>query len=109
MVQMPTLNTPQFSIVRTRLPRHPQPVPPIYQPEVAAEAIVYAAHHRRREIYVGGSTVVTILGNKVAPGVGDRYLARTGIDGQQTGQAVNGDRPDNLFEPADRSRDFGTH
>jgi NAD(P)-dependent dehydrogenase (short-subunit alcohol dehydrogenase family) len=109
MVQMPALNTPQFSWGRTRLPNHPQPVPPIYQPEVAAEAIFYAAHHRRREIYVGGSTAVTIMGNKVAAGMGDRYLAKKGLSGQQTDQPVNGDRPDNLFEPADADRDFGTH
>jgi NAD(P)-dependent dehydrogenase (short-subunit alcohol dehydrogenase family) len=109
MVQMPALNTPQFSWGRTRLPNHPQPVPPIYQPEVAAEAIVYAAHHRRREIYVGGSTAVTIIGNKVAPGLGDRYLAKNGFSGQQTDQPVDPDRPDNLFEPADAERDFDTH
>jgi hypothetical protein len=109
MVQLPGMNTPQFSWGRTHLPRHPQPVAPIYQPEVAARAIVHAAHHRRREIYVGGSTVLTIVGNKIAPGLGDRYLARTGFSGQQTPEHVNGDRPDNLFEPADEARDFGTH
>jgi NADP-dependent 3-hydroxy acid dehydrogenase YdfG len=107
MVQMPALNTPQFSTVRTKLPRHPQPVPPIYQPEVAAEAIVWAAQHARREVWVGRSTPVVIAGNHVAPGIGDRYLARTGFDSQQTDQPVNGDRPDNLFEPL--PGDHGAH
>src|ERR1700744_521067 len=85
MVQMPALNTPQFDTVRSRLPRHPQPVPPIYQPEVAATAIVTAARHpERREWWVGGSTAVTLLGNAVAPGLGDRYLAKTGFGARQT-------------------------
>src|SRR5688500_7841005 len=83
MVQMPALNTPQFSWVKSRLPRKPQPVPPIYQPEVAADAIVWAAYHYRREWYVGGSTVVTILGNEIAPSLGDWYLAQQGYDAQQ--------------------------
>ena len=99
MVQMPALNTPQFGWCKTRLPRQPQPVPPIFDPEVAAEAIVWAAHHRRREVFVGGSTLEAIFGNKVAPGVLDRYLARNGYKAQQTGEAVDPDRPDNLFEP----------
>jgi hypothetical protein len=108
MVQMPALNTPQFTLVRTRLPRHPQPVPPIYQPEVAAEAIVWAAAHRRREMWVGRSTPVVIAGNRVAPWLGDRYLARTGFDSQQTDEAVDGAaRPDNLFEPV--PGDHGAH
>jgi hypothetical protein len=108
MVQMPALNTPQFSVVRTRLPRQPQPVPPIYQPEVAAEAIVWAAHHPRREMWVGRSTPMVIAGNMLAPALGDRYLARTGFDAQQTQQPVNGDaRPDNLFEPV--PGDHGAH
>src|SRR5690242_6709065 len=81
MVQMPALNTPQFSTVRTKLPRHPQPVPPIYQPEVAAEAIVWAAEHERREVWVGRSTPIVIAGNHVAPAVGDHYLALTGDHG----------------------------
>lgn len=91
VVQMPAVNTPQFSWVLSRLPRHPQPVPPIYQPEVAARAVVYAADHPRRKQYcVGASTVGTILGNKVAAGLLDRYLARTGYGSQQTGQSVAG-------------------
>ncbi len=108
MVQMPALNTPQFSWCRTRMPRDPQPVPPIYQPEVAAEAIYWAAHHRRREVYVGGSTVFAIVGNKIAPGFADHYLARTGFDSQQTNTSTRS-RADNLFQPADATRDFGAH
>ncbi len=107
MVQMPALNTPQFSWCRTKLPRHPQPVPPIFQPEVAADAIVWAAHHRRREVYVGGATVQAIEGNKVAPGLLDLYLARTCYDGQQTDEPVRPNRPDNLFEPV--PGDYGAH
>src|SRR5215218_2864905 len=83
MVQLPALNTPQFGWVRNRLPRKPQPVPPIYQPEVAADAIVWAARHYRREWVVGGSTALAIAGDKVAPGLGDWYLARQGYDAQQ--------------------------
>jgi NAD(P)-dependent dehydrogenase (short-subunit alcohol dehydrogenase family) len=107
MVQMPALNTPQFNWCKTRLPRHPQPVPPIFQPEVAAEAIVWAAHHRRREVYVGGPTVQAIEGNKIAPGLLDLYLARTCYDGQQTDEPVSPDRPNNLFEPV--VGDHGAH
>jgi NAD(P)-dependent dehydrogenase (short-subunit alcohol dehydrogenase family) len=100
MVQLPALNTPQFDTVRTRLPRHPQPVPPIYQPEVAARAIVTAARSpARREWWVGASTAFTLLGNALAPGLADRYLARTGFDSQQTDQPVEPGRPDNLFAP----------
>ena len=84
MVQMPALNTPQFDWARNKMPRRPQPVPPIFQPEVAAEAIVFAAYARRREVWVGGSTVKAIIGNKLAPGLLDRYLARSGYSGQLT-------------------------
>ena len=107
MVQMPGLNTPQFNQARTTLPNHPQPVPPIYQPEVAADAIYWAAHQRRREVYVGTSSVITILGNKVAPWLADRYLARTGFDSQQTDQPVDPNRPDYLYEPV--PGDHGAH
>ncbi|GAA3605614.1 SDR family oxidoreductase [Microlunatus ginsengisoli] len=110
MVQMPALNTPQFSWVLSRLPQHPQPVPPIYQPEVAARAILYAADHpRRREYWVGASTVATLAANALVPGVLDRYLGRTGFASQQTGDLrIDGD-PVNLWEPADGpgGRDFG--
>ena len=85
VVQMPAVNTPQFSWVRSRLPNHPQPVPPIYQPEVAARGVVYAAGHpRRKQYWVGASTAATILANRVAPALLDRYLARTGYGSQQT-------------------------
>jgi NAD(P)-dependent dehydrogenase (short-subunit alcohol dehydrogenase family) len=107
MVHMPALNTPQFEIGRTKLPRHPQPVPPIYQPEVAAEAIVWISTHRRRQLYVGGPTLKTVIGNRLAPALVDRYLARTGYEGQQTDEPVDPARPDNLFAPV--PGDHGTH
>src|SRR5581483_6328125 len=84
MVQLPAVNTPQFSWVKSRLPHKAQPVPPIYQPEVPAEAIYWAGHHRRREVMVGTSTVKAVEGNKVIPGLLDRFLARKGFSGQQT-------------------------
>lgn len=98
MVHMPGLNTPQFSWCRTRLPRHPQPVPPIYQPEVAARAIVRAIRNPRREVYIGWPTVKAIYGQEIAPGLIDRYLAENAIASQQTDEPVSSDRPDNLFE-----------
>jgi NADP-dependent 3-hydroxy acid dehydrogenase YdfG len=98
VVHLPALNTPQFSWVRSRLPKKPQPVPPIFQPEVAARAIVWAAHHKRRELLVGGPTVLAVLGNKVAPGLSDRYLAATGYKAQQQNVAEDPGRPDNLFQ-----------
>jgi short-subunit dehydrogenase len=108
MVQLPAVNTPQFNWCRTKLPKHPQPVPPIYQPEVPAEAVYYAAHHRRREVYCGGPTVAVILGSKLLPGLADRYLARTGFKSQQIpDMPVSPDRPDNLFAPV--SREAATH
>src|SRR5438045_1985679 len=112
MVQMPAVNTPQFSWVLSRLPRHAQPVPPIYQPEVAARAIVHAADNpRRREYWVGGSTAATLIANAVAPGLLDRYLARTGYQGQQTDEPRGPHQPENLWQPADgpREPDFGAH
>jgi NAD(P)-dependent dehydrogenase (short-subunit alcohol dehydrogenase family) len=99
MVHLPALNTPQFEIGRTKLPRHPQPVPPIYEPEVAAGAIAWISEHRRRQLYVGAPTLKTVLGNRVAPALVDRYLARTGYEAQQTEEPVDPGRPDNLFEP----------
>ena len=110
MVQMPAVNTPQFSWVLSRLPRHPQPVPPIYQPEVAAEAVLYAADHpQRREYWVGAPTVGTLIANKFAPGLLDHYLARTGYRSQQTDQPHKSDAPANLWQPADSEDDFGEH
>lgn len=100
MVQLPGLNTPQFAHCRSKMPRKPMPVPPIFQPEVAAEGVYFAAHARRRQVYVGGSTVYTILGNKVAPWLADRYLARTGVDGQQTREPIDPPREGNLFAPS---------
>jgi hypothetical protein len=107
MVHLPALNTPQFTIGRTKMPRQPQPVPPIFEPEVAAEAIVWAAGARRREVFVGGSTVLAIVGNRIAPAVGDLYLARTGYEAQQTHEPVDPNRSDNLFMPV--PGDHGTH
>ena len=112
VVQMPAVNTPQFSWVRSRLPNHPQPVPPIYQPEVAARAVVYAAEHPlRKQYWVGASTAATILANRVAPALLDRYLARTGYGSQQTSEPADPDRPDNLLQPVDgvNGHDFGPH
>jgi NAD(P)-dependent dehydrogenase (short-subunit alcohol dehydrogenase family) len=118
MVQMPALNTPQFRWVRSRLPNKAQPVPPIFQPEVAADAIVYAATHHRRELYVGAPTVAAIIGNKIAPGFADWYLAKKGYRSQEiTGEPEENNRPDNLMKPLpgdhgahgvfdDRARDF---
>jgi short-subunit dehydrogenase len=109
MVQLPAMNTPQFDWVKSRLRGRAQPVPPIYQPEIAAEAIVWASEHDRREMYVGAPTVVAIVANKVAPGLGDNYLARTGFDSQQTAEPERQGRPDNLWQPVDETRDFGSH
>ena len=101
MVQLPALNTPQFDWVRSRLPRRAQPVPPIFQPEVAARAIYHAALHPRREFIVGGSTLLAMLADKLAPGVADRYLAATGFDGQQTDEPEDPLRADNLLSPVE--------
>jgi NAD(P)-dependent dehydrogenase (short-subunit alcohol dehydrogenase family) len=112
MVQMPAVNTPQFSWVLSRLPKHPQPVAPIYQPEVAARAILYAADHPgRREYWVGTSTAATLAANALAPGLLDRYLARTGIDAQQVQGSDASASPANLWEPDDgpAGDDFGAH
>jgi NADP-dependent 3-hydroxy acid dehydrogenase YdfG len=99
MVQLPGVNTTQFNWCRSKLPKHPQPVPPIYQPEVPAEAVYWAAHHRRRELDVGGSAVKAIFGNKLSPRFADWYLARTGYASQQIKGMPVHDRIDNLYEP----------
>ena len=99
MVQLPAVNTPQFTWARGKLPRRPQPVPPIFQPEVAAGAIVWAARHPQREVMVGGPTVKAIVGNAIAPSFADHYLARNGFDAQQTDEPASPDRPDNLVAP----------
>ncbi len=112
VVQMPAVNTPQFSWVLSRLPKRPQPVPPIYQPEVAARAVVYAAEHPgQRQYLVGATTVATVFANKFAAGLLDRYLARTGFDSQQTDEPTAPGRSANLWEPVDDSpgTDHGAH
>ena len=107
MVQMPALNTPQFGWVKSRLPRKAQPVPPIFQPEVAAEAIYFATHNPRREFYVGLPTVKAIIGDKIAPGLLDRYLAYTGFESQQYDGAEDQKRLNNLWQPL--PGDHGAH
>jgi hypothetical protein len=112
MVHMPAVNTPQFDWVLSRLPRHAQPVPPIYQPEVAAKAVLYAADHpNRREYWVGGSTAATVIASKIIPALLDRYLARTGYESQQTDQPRDPNSRANLWDPVDdgAGRDFGAH
>src|SRR5438874_9788676 len=107
MIQMSALNTPQFGWVKSRLPRKAQPVPPIFQPEVAAEAIYFAAHHPRREFYVGAPSVAVIVGNKFAPGLLDRYLANTAYDSQQYDGPEDPNRVHNLWQPV--PGDHGAH
>jgi NAD(P)-dependent dehydrogenase (short-subunit alcohol dehydrogenase family) len=109
MVQLPALNTPQFGWVKSRLPRKAQPVPPIFQPEVAARAIVWASRHSRREVFVGMPTVGVILANRVVPGLLDRYLARKGYESQQHDAPEDRNRPDNLVQPVDERNDHGAH
>ncbi len=109
MVQLPAVNTPQFTWGRNKLPKKAQPVPPIYQPEVIAESIYWAAHHKRRQLWVGGSTVMVIVGNKIFPGLGDWYLAKTGYKSQMRAQPRDPNQPDNLFSPVDTKRDYGAH
>jgi short-subunit dehydrogenase len=107
MVQMPAMSTPQFDWIKSHLPKRAQPVPPIYQPEVVAQAVVYASHHNRREIYVGMPSVKAILGNKLFPGLLDHYLAHTGYKSQQTDEPEDPNRPYNLYEPV--AGDYGVH
>jgi NAD(P)-dependent dehydrogenase (short-subunit alcohol dehydrogenase family) len=112
IVQMPAVNTPQFSWVLSRLPRRPQPVPPIYQPEVAAQGVVFAADHPdRKEHWVGASTAGTIVAQKFAAPLLDRYLARTGYDSQQTKEPAHPGQPSNLWQPVDQApgSDHGAH
>jgi short-subunit dehydrogenase len=98
MVQLPALNTPQFDWVKSRLPCKPQPAPPIFQPEVAARGIYWAAHHQRRELRIGFPTVEAIMGNKIFPGFLDRYLAKHGFDVQQTHEPADPHRPEQFME-----------
>lgn len=107
MVEMPGLNTPQFDWVKSRMPRHPRPMGTYYEPEVGAEAVVWAARHSRREVKVAFPTIEAIYGTKVLAGVGDRYLAHVGFRGQQTQEPVRADRPYNLWEPVPGN--YGAH
>ena len=109
VVHLPGMNTPQFDWVKTNLPHHPQPVPPIYQPEVAADAVLWAAHHDRREIWVGWPTVKTIIGQRIVPWYVDRYLAKHGFASQQTGEPIPRDRPNYVYHPVDDGSDHGAH
>jgi NAD(P)-dependent dehydrogenase (short-subunit alcohol dehydrogenase family) len=107
VVQLPAMNTPQFGWVRSRLRHKAQPVPPIFQPEVAARAICWAVQHTPRELFLGGPTVLAIEGNKLAPGLADRYLGRNGYKSQQTDELEDPHRRDNLWEPV--PGDHGAH
>jgi hypothetical protein len=107
IVQLPAVNTPQFNWIKTRMPRHPQPVPPIYQPEVIARAIVWSADHNRRELTVGVSAVKAIIGDKFIPGALDHYLAWIGYNAQQTNEPINPNRPNNLYDAV--PGDYGAH
>ncbi len=98
-VHLPAVNTPQFSWVKTRMPRHPQPVPPIFQPEVIARSVYWVAHHPRREFTIGLSAVKAIIGDKFIPGLLDHYLAGMGYDAQQTHESIDPHRPNNLYAP----------
>ncbi len=107
MVQMPAVNTPQFHWVKTDFKKHPQPVPPIYQPELAAEAIVWASEHRRREVNLGFPTTLSIVANNFVPGLLDHYLAWKGLSSQKASWPIEPDRFDNLWEPV--AGDHGAH
>ena len=107
MVQLPAVNTPQFDWCKSEMPNQPQPVPPIFQPEVIAQGVYFAAHARRRELTIGWPALKAIWGNKFVPGLADWYLAKTGYDGQQADQPVSPNRPANLYEPV--PGDHGAH
>ena len=109
MAQLPAVNTPQFSWVKSRLPDKAQPVPPIYQPEVIGNAVAWLVDHPRRELFIGLSSVIAIQGNKVAPAYADQYLGKTGYQSQQTGQRADPNSPNNLWEPVDETQDHGMH
>ena len=106
-VHLPAMNTPQFGWVKSRLPNKAQPVPPIYQPEIAADAIVWSAHNKRRELMVGGPTQIVVNGNKFAPALGDWYLGQTGVEGQQLDEPADPNRDHNLWDPV--PGDHGAH
>ena len=109
MVQLPAVKTPQFGWEKSRLPKKAQPVPPIYQPEVIADAVTYVADHYRRQLFVGLSTVIVIQANKIVPAFGDWYLGKTGYKSQETTQPEDPNRPYNLWQPVDEDRDYGAH
>jgi len=109
MVQLPAVNTPQFGWVKSRLKNKAQPVPPIYEPEVIADAVTWVTDHYRRELFIGLNTAIIIQGNKVFPALGDRYLGKTGYKSQQTNEPANPNRPNNVWEPVDETRDYGAH
>jgi NADP-dependent 3-hydroxy acid dehydrogenase YdfG len=109
MVQLPAVNTPQFGWVKSRLPHKAQPVPPIYQPELIADAVTWVTDHHRRELFLGLNTAIIIQGNKFLPALGDWYLGKTGYKSQQTQQPADPNRPNNVWEPVDVTRDFGAH
>jgi short-subunit dehydrogenase len=107
MLILPAVNTPQFDVVRSRLPYQAQPVPPIYQPEMIAEAVLWAAEHHPREMVIGGSALKAIIGQKLVPGLVDRFLSRSGYESQQTNEPADPDRRDNLYVPV--PGDHGAH
>ncbi len=109
MVQLSAFNTPQFDWVKSRLPNKAQPVPPIYQPEIAAEGIHWAAENERRELMIGWPSIKAIIGNKIVPEYADYVLANNGFESQQTAERADPNRPNNLWEPVDADRDFGAH
>lgn len=106
-VHLPAINTPQFDWSRAKLSKQPQPVPPIFQPELAADAIVFAARHRRREIWLAWPVVKAIIGEDVVPAYADRYLAEHGYESQQTDEPIRPERRDNFYEPL--PGDHGAH
>lgn len=109
MLQLPAVNTPQFTWGRNKMPRKAQPVPPIYQPELIGQAAYWAARHRKRQMYLGSSSAIVINANKVVPGLGDRYLALTGYRSQMRDEPRDPTKPDNLFAPVDDTKDYGAH
>jgi NAD(P)-dependent dehydrogenase (short-subunit alcohol dehydrogenase family) len=109
MVQLPAVNTPQFGWVKSRLPNNAQPVPPIYQPELIADTVAWVVDHYRHQLFIGLSTVIVIQGNKLASGLGDWYLGKTGYKSQQTNERADPHRPNNLWEPVDEEHDHGAH
>jgi NAD(P)-dependent dehydrogenase (short-subunit alcohol dehydrogenase family) len=107
VLDLPAVNTPQFTWCLNKMPRKPQPVPPIYEPDVIARAAYWAAHHRKREMYVGGTSWLVIVGNKLFPGLGDWYMARSGYQSQMRDEPADPTQPDDLYNPVDADRDYG--